>query len=300
MQSLRRVGILRGGEHDYESSLYRGGNILSHIQESLSHKWKPYDILIDRRGVWHLRGLPIEPAALARQIDAVWSEAHPTYRETLRSFSIPTVGHGLFSHGLRESREMLKEHINKMEGIKMPRRIILPLYQEDIDGPRDKYAVSKAREIHSKFGAPWLVKSLSGNSLMAPHVANTFPGLVDAIYDGVLHQTSIIAEELIPGREVTMHSLGSFRGQNPYIFTPNGLVREEKEKLISFAKSLHSHIGAEYYSKLDFILHPRFGIYLYDINFSPDFSPDSDFSRHCENVGAKPHHIIEHILERVI
>jgi len=59
----KRVGILRGGlkEH-YSSSLRKGGEIISYISENLADKYKPYDILVDKDGKWHLNGVPIDPS----------------------------------------------------------------------------------------------------------------------------------------------------------------------------------------------------------------------------------------------
>ena len=48
----------------------------------------------------------------------------------------------------------------KSVGVQMPRSMVLPVYQKDFDGPRERYAIKKAKEVHEKFGAPWMVKSL--------------------------------------------------------------------------------------------------------------------------------------------
>ena len=132
---MKRVGILRGGQGDhYEISLKKGGNIFSHIYEYLSHKWKPVDIFVDKEGIWHLGGKPVTLSQLLHQIDVVWNESHPSLGHEISRLGIPVVGPSLFSHGIRGSRRMLEEHIRKMEGIKMPRHIIFPVYQEDMDG----------------------------------------------------------------------------------------------------------------------------------------------------------------------
>ena len=63
------VGVLRGGtSREYNLSLKTGGAILSALPEN---KYDTRDILVDKKGVWHSRGIPMEaPRALA-QIDIV-------------------------------------------------------------------------------------------------------------------------------------------------------------------------------------------------------------------------------------
>ena len=64
--SQLRVGILRGGpSSEYEVSLLTGASIL----KALPEKYKKEDILITKDGVWHLRGIPIDPLNLANHLD---------------------------------------------------------------------------------------------------------------------------------------------------------------------------------------------------------------------------------------
>src|SRR3989344_2105473 len=167
---MKKVGILRGGSVDsYESSLFNGGEVISYILENLGDKYTPVDILIDREGLWHLGGLPIAPADLAHRVDVVWNLSDPRLNNILESFSIRTVGAPPFSSFVGGSREMLREHMKKI-GINLPRHIILPQYQRDIDGPRNRYAIKKAKEVFEKFGAPWVVKSFPEDPTMGVHV----------------------------------------------------------------------------------------------------------------------------------
>ena len=297
---MKKVGILRGGEGEhYESSLREGGEVLAHILENLSDKYKPVDILVDKNGVWHLQGVPITPASLMHQVDVVWDTSHPSHSAILENFSIPHVGAGHFSRVLEESRAMLEEHMKGI-GVNMPRHIILSLYQEDFDGPKGKYAIKKAKEVHAKFGAPWMVKSLTPDLSIGVHVANTFPELINAIEDVVAHERSILVEELIAGKEASMHSVSGFRNEDIYIFPPLGMSTQEKDKLINLAKDLHVHLCANHYLNSQFVLHPKRGIFLTAIDFSPNLKKDSAFHQACQSVGAKMHQVIEHILERAL
>ncbi len=300
---IKRVGILRGGaEEGYEKSIRDGGVILSHVRENLSDSWKPMDILIDKDGVWHLGGVPILPVDLMHKIDVAWNMVHSSMSGILSDIGVSYVGVGTFSHILFNNKEVLAKHLESI-GVKMPRHIVLPLYQEDFDGPKDKYAFRKAQEIHAKFPAPWIVRSYTDEPNMGVHVTKTFPELEKAIEDGVAHRRSILVEELIYGKEASMHSISGFRGKDIYVFPfqiKSVFTNTEKEKLHNLTRGLHDHLGARHYLNLNFIVHPRQGVYLTSINFSPDMSPESHFSKSCESASAKAHHVIEHILENAL
>ncbi len=297
----KRVGILRGGTGGYYfSSLSRGGDIISHILENLSDKYKVFDILIDKQGVWHINGLPIIPADLMHKVDLVWNVAHPNVSVTLESLAIPNISTSSFSNALENSKQMLKKHMKDI-GINIPRHLILPVFQKDFDGPREKYAIKKAKEVHEKFSGPWIVKSLTNDSDMGVHFAKTFGELVGAIDDGVAHQTGILIEEFIPGKVSSVHCLPNFRGQEFYVFSPvnvfGNLSSVEKEKLIALVKDLHNHVGIKHYLKSNFVLNKRGKAYLLDFESMPNLKPFSNFAQACEKVGAKMHHVVEHMLE---
>jgi len=323
--SQKRIGIARGGTgNNYTSSLKKGGEIISYLLENLSDKYKPIDILIDKQGVWHLGGRPITPANLVHKVDIVWNVTHPSISRTLNHFSIPNICVSSFSHTLRNSKDMLREHMQKL-GVAMPRHILIPAYFADIDarpptlersdsgrGPRETrldshqarqgYVIKKAKEVHAKFASPWIVKSFTPDANMGIHLAKTFDELVGAIEDGVNHNKSILVEEFISGKVASLHSVSHFRNEEIYIFPPvnvfGSLSQGDKEKLSLIVKDLHHHIDARHYLKSDFILHPRGKIYLLDFESHPNLKSHSHFSQACESVGAKMHHVVEHILER--
>ncbi|MFA5791477.1 MAG: hypothetical protein WC884_00350 [Candidatus Paceibacterota bacterium] len=299
----KRIGILRGGTGDnYHSSLQKGGEIISYILENLSDKYKVIDILVDKNNIWHCNGLPINPADLIHKVDIVWNVTHSKFSHILNSLSILNISMGSFPSSLENSKDLLREHIKEI-GLEMPRSIVLPLYQKDFDGDKNKYAIKKAKEIHAKFSSPWIVKSFTTDSNMGIHLAKTFNELVGAIEDGVNHEKSILVEEFITGKVASIHSVPYFRNEEIYTF-PLGnaygiFSNEEKNKLAFLAKDLYKHIGVKHYLKIDFILTKNGKVYLLQIDGIPDLKQDSHFSQVCESVGAKMHHVVEHILNKV-
>lgn len=310
-KNKKRVGVLRGGDGDhYETSIRQGGEIISHIAENLGDDWKVFDILIDKDNVWHLNGMPVEPAKLSEKVDVVWNASHHSLTNILENLFMPCAGAPAFSGALSESRQMLERHMKEI-GIKMPRHILLPKYQPDFDGPKDKYIIKKARAVFEKFGAPWIVKSFIPNRNMGIHLAKTYGELIEAIADGVHHGGSILIEEFILGKVASTHSVSNFRTdliprkvlqghtKDVYVFPLiENLTEGEKEKLTEQAKNIFHHINAENYLQSNFVINPHRGIFLTHISFLPDLKDGSHFHQSCDSVGAKMHHIIEHILNR--
>src|SRR3989338_7805591 len=68
------VGILRGGtSREYNLSLKTGAAMLSALPEE---KYDARDILVDKNGVWHSRGIPIDSSRALAQIDVVINGLH--------------------------------------------------------------------------------------------------------------------------------------------------------------------------------------------------------------------------------
>jgi len=311
----KRVGILRGGagEH-YHASLRKGGEVISYLSENLGEKYKPLDIFVDKEGVWHLAGWPIKLSDLMHRVDIVWNVAHANFSHSLDSLAIPHVSSAPFFSALKESKELLREHMKKV-GVALPRSIVLPSYQKDFDLPsprlrqgtaaqqKKEYAIRKAKEIHEKFGAPWIVKSITLDKNMGIHLAKTFSELVSAIEDGVAHEQSIIVEEFITGKVDALHTVSGFRDEDVYVFPlgqGNIFSDAEKEKLSVLARDLHQHLSAGHYLKCDFLITPRGKVYLLEFENTPDLREGSHLSTVCGHAGAKLPEVVEHMLERTL
>ncbi|HNW71769.1 MAG TPA: hypothetical protein PKZ36_02280 [Candidatus Paceibacterota bacterium] len=295
-----KVGVLRGGtDKFYEDSLQDGGEVITNLSKYLGSNWKVFDILIDKKGVWHFAGLPIKPTELAHKVDVIWNTSSSEFSQILKNLGIPYFGLKSFSESLCNSKQMLKEHMEKI-GVNMPRHLILSPYKCDIDGPRERYSIKKAKEVFEKFGAPWTIQSLTTNSNMAIHVANTFPELVDAIEDGVSQGVGLLVEECIKGREAQVHILPGFRGENIYTFPVGNFRKDEKEKIDLLSRKILNHVGSQYYLKTNFKLDNKGKIYFIGLELMPSLKTESHFYSSCESVGVKQHQIVEHILKRVL
>ena len=121
--ATHRVGVIRGGpSSEYEVSLKTGGSVLQYLPE----QYEGHDILIDRRGQWHLGGLPTTPARAARQVDVIFNAMHGEYGEDgkvqnlLDQLGVPYTGSGTFASAVGMNKALAK-NVFKQNGLKTGR-----------------------------------------------------------------------------------------------------------------------------------------------------------------------------------
>ncbi len=326
-----KVGVIRGGisgEHDV--SLASGAQVLSHLRgDKMNNRYTPVDIFIDRGGVWHINGIPTNLDKIVNKVDVIVNALHGDYGEDgkvqqeLEQWGIPYTGSGPFASALGYNKLLAKQEFEKL-GIKTPRHILFSAYQEDFDGPRDKYATQKAREVWGRFSPPWIVKPLTGGSSMGVFVCKTFQSLVDAFKVGVNEKVSVLVEEFINGKEATVGVIDNFRNKKVYTLPPieiripktstffdndikyNGqsqeicpgnFTEEEKKELERLAALIHSGLDLSHYSRSDFIIHPNRGIYALEVNTLPGLTSESLMPKALSAVGSTMPEFIEHIIK---
>ena len=127
---------------------------------------------------------------------------------------------------------------------------------------------------------------------------------MDKLAEAINGKDKIIVEEFIVGKVASVHSVSDFRGEDIYAFPPvnvfGDISADEKRKITNIARNLHNHIGVKHYLKSSFVLNKRGQVYLLSIDSAPNLKPNSTFHQVCESVGAKAHHVVEHILEKAM
>ena len=304
-----RVGILRGGVGGgYDESLKHGSDMIAHVIEYLYPKYRPVDIFIDREGAWHAGGVAVSPADLARKVDLIYNTIGGEMHQTLNDLSVPFVGNSAFADLLHKDRSALHKHMRN-SGVKVPRRVVFPVFQSDLDGNENSFAMRKAKEVHEKFPGPWFVYPLRKNKNVATHTAKTFPDLIGAIEDVADHGESIVVEELIPGRKSIARVIPGFRGHDLYhlpIFfedetdtiNKTKITKDEEEEILSIAKDLLHLLDAKHYLEVHFVHNKNTGVHLVDVSLVPDLAEDSSLSDSLEHLGLKNSHILSHILDQ--
>lgn len=329
-----RVGVVRGGvSPEYNVSLQTGGNVLSHLRgPRLSHKYKAIDILIDNDGIWHINGLPVDENSLKDRVDVVFNALHGDYGEdgkiqqVFDNLSIPYTGSGAFASALGYNKVLSKERFAQY-GIKTPKHMLFPVYNEDTDGDIVHYARYCALHVARNMPPSWIVKPVASGSSVGIHVCKTTHDLVDVFIEYANNQTSALVEELINGKEATVAVVEGFRGQEYYSLPPieiripkkksffdydakyTGISKEicpgnfspdEKIELEHLARLIHKGLGLSHYSRSDFMIHPTKGIYALEVNTLPGLTDESLTPKALYAVGSNMAEFIDHILELAI
>jgi len=327
-----KVGVIRGGlSNEYDVSLATGANVLSHLRTDPMNamKYKVYDILIDKDGVWHMNGLPTSMEKLAHNIDVIVNALHGEYGEDgkvqqiLEQFGIPYTGSGILPSALSYNKALAKQEFKRL-GIKTPNHFVLPSYQSDIDGNRENYAQKKAGEVFRKLSPPWIVKPLTGGSSLGIHVCKTMPDLIKVFENSETVNVSMIVEELITGKEATVGVIENFRNKEHYILPsieirppqesvffdydakysgssdeicPGNFSSEEKKELERLAEMIHKGLNLSHYSRSDFIVTPKRGIYALEVNTLPGLTEESLVPKSLSAVGVHMPEFIDHLIE---
>ena len=329
-----KVGVIRGGvSPEYNVSLKTGANVLSHLRgDILGKKYKAVDIFIDREGVWHINGVPTEISNLSHKVDVIFNALHGDYGEDgkvqqeLEQWGIPYTGSGPLASAIGYNKLLSKEAFARL-GINTPKHILFPAYLEDMDGPKSEYAQKKAHEVLRQLPPPWIVKPLTGGSSMGMHVCKTFDDLIFAFNTGVNEKVSVLVEELIEGKEATVSVLDKFRNKKVYALPPieiriskdkkffdyeskytgvsqkicpANFTSEEKRELERLAELIHSGMNLSNYSKSDFIVHPRKGIYALEVNTLPGLTNECPTLQALYAVGSSMPEFLDHILKLTI
>jgi D-alanine-D-alanine ligase len=159
---------------------------------------------------------------------------------------------------------------------------------------------------------------------MGVHVCKIFQDLVDAFEEGMSQKVGVLVEEFIKGKEATVGVINNFRGKDVYSLPPieiripktstffdndvkyNGqsqeicpgnFTEEEKMELERLAALIHTGLDLSHYSRSDFIVHPKRGIFALEVNTLPGLTGESLMPKALNAVGSNLPEFIEHIIK---
>ena len=294
--------VLRGGPSpDHTASLQSGQVVLDTLfQRPGTHK----DIYIDRNGIWHDRGRPVNPEHCLRLVDVVFNALHGEYGEdgtvqrVLEQYHIPFTGSHNLSAFLASHKALAKE-IALEEHIPTPKYI---LHEAE-----DNMEESIAAAIRS-LGLPLAVKSVFGEGSHYVRIASTKDEALYALNELSPHGP-VLLEEYITGKEISLFIVEGFRGVPFYTFPavevlyrnnewmsecPGNVTKEEYEILSTTAQKIFSTLQLRHYAKIDFILTPHI-IYFLEANALPKLHKKSLFTKALASVGAQHDEFIDHL-----
>ncbi|MEK7622165.1 MAG: hypothetical protein AAB415_03215 [Patescibacteria group bacterium] len=300
-----RVGVLRGGaSHDYRASLAMGAAVLKHLPAT----YQGNDILIDRSGVWHWKGVPASPSLVARQVDVFWNVLSAAAGDTspvsgiLNQLGLPYTGSEMAVAALGGNRILAKE-VFRRAGFRVPSEIVFKVVAD-----QSFKVAAAAREVFDRISPPWVVKPASGGSVTSFALAKTFAQLVAALEVAKKLSRSILVEPYLRGCQAVCGVVDTFRGQTTYALPPVELGSdnqtgicpanfgaEEKREIETLAIAAHRALSLRHYSCSIFVLTAQ-GIYLLETNSSPSLTHDSHLPRALAAVGCPYPHFLDHVL----
>jgi len=120
---MQRIGILRGGvSPEYDISLKTGANVQRALHDA---GLEAVDMLLDKDGVLHIKGIPTDLESAKSQVDVVWNALHGSFgedgqiQELLDQYGIPYTGSSSDTSQLAFNKQTAKEQAKEL-GIDTP------------------------------------------------------------------------------------------------------------------------------------------------------------------------------------
>jgi len=316
-----RIGVVRGGpSSEYEISLRTGAAVLDALDKE---KYEPLDIVISKAGVWHLHGLEIRPHEVVGRVDVIFNALHGYYGEDgkiqslLEAHSIPFTGSDSLSSAIAMNKILSKEYFRRA-GLKTPMHVL-------IEGGTAKKEINAGKAYllaHSRFPLPYIVKPISAGSSIGISMVKSRNDFTLALHKAFEFDHSVMIEEYIPGIEANVCVIEGYRGKDLYVLPPveirpigrnifdydakyegnsNEIVPATfspsiKTELERLAVAAHTALGLRHYSRSDFIISPRRGIYILEANTLPGLTKESIMPKALKSVGSSLSELAEHLI----
>ena len=81
---------------------------------------------------------------------------------------------------------------------------------------------------------------------------------------------------------------------------PGNFTESEKKEIENMAIQAHKALGLSHYSRSDFIIHPKRGIFILESNTLPGLTEESLLPKALKAVGASVSHFLDHVIELAI
>ncbi|MEI6528445.1 MAG: D-alanine--D-alanine ligase [bacterium] len=312
-----KVAVLRGGpSSEYEVSLKTGKSVLDNLPEH----YEAFDIFIDKEGVWHYSGKPVSHSQVFKMVDIVFNALHGAYGEDgtvqkiLDQFDMPYTGSGSLASAIGMNKALTKNIYDSF-------KIKTPIYT--LVGKDNNISLEAAR-LFKTFPMPAVVKPHNSGSSVGISIAKTLPELENAIYKALDYSDTVIIEEFIAGKEATCGVVENFRNEEIYSLLPveirkpdaslffdyeakysgqsqeicpGNFTAEEKKIIQEMAAEAHKALGLSHYSRSDFIVNPRRGIYILETNTLPGLTSESLLPKSLQAIGCSFPQFLDHLIK---
>lgn len=316
---MKRVGILRGGvSPEYHISLQTGAN----VQRALADAgFEAIDMLLDKDGVLHIKGVPADLEKVQASVDTVWNALHGEFGEDgqvqrlLEHYGISYTGSGTLASALAFNKQMAKDTVKTLGVNTPPSLLIMP------DGNESVSEITA--RIYKTMAPPWILKPLSGGGSVRAYFAFTPLELSQFVDDSVGHAAPFLIEQYIDGREAAVGIINDFRTQSEYVLpvmeiqspkrnvlshsmrtgeeeyatSTGSFTSDERKELGDLAKKLHSAFDAQDYSQSEFIIDNRGKIWFIEIDTQPHLTKNAPFLRALDAVGSSLQEFVQSTLK---
>jgi D-alanine-D-alanine ligase len=315
--SKKKVGVLRGGpSSEYDVSLKSGKSVI----DGLADRYEVLDIYIDKEGIWHYLGIPVKPERIFKMVDVIFNALHGAYGEDgtvqklLDYFKIPYTGSTALASAVGMNK-VLSKNVYKNHNIKTPLHTTIS---------KENNSPTEILRIFKTFPMPAVVKPVNGGSSVGTAIAKTLADLELAITDALKYSDQAIIEEFIAGKEATCGVVDNFRNENVYALLPveirkptdsaffdynakySGQSQEicpgnftevEKRMVQQMAQEAHKTLGLRHYSRSDFIIHPKRGVYILETNTLPGLTGESLMPKSLAAIGCSLPDFLDHLIK---
>ncbi|MDB5188867.1 MAG: ddlA [Candidatus Nomurabacteria bacterium] len=316
---MQRIGILRGGvSEEYDLSLKTGANVQRALHDA---GLEAVDMLLDKEGVLHIKGIPADMEDAKQSVDKVWNALHGSFGEDgqiqalLDINAIPYTGAPFQTAELAFDKQRAKNHAKAL-GIDTPQSILII--------PEGNESVSEvSQRIYKTMAPPWVLKPLSGGASLRTYFAFTPLDLAQFVEESIHNHEPFLAEQYIYGREAAVGVIDHFRNQETYalpvveVQSPSrgilsnemrngeedyarlhgGFSADERDTLSELAKRLHKHFGAKDYSQSEFIVDKRGKPWFIELDTHPHLTNNAPFLVALDAVGATLQEFVKSVVE---
>lgn len=320
---MKRVGVLLGGpSSEHEVSILSGLNVVRALKGHARYEAVP--IFISQNGAWLFGDKRewLSPSEAIARIDIMFNALHGEYGEDgtvqniLEHHRIPYTG----SHALPSAVAMNKEMAGQIflrEGLRVPKSVVL--------GPGNM----DTRTILALSSPPWIIKPRSRGSSVGVSKVAIHADIPAALKKAFATDSHVIAQEYIPGREITCGVLEDFNGKPLFALAPIEIVPPPEAQFFDYqvkyngktqeicpaefygamlariqetALRAHEALGLRHYSRTDMIIKssektrraPE--IYVLEVNTLPGLTSESLLPRAARHAGLEFPALIEHLL----
>ncbi|MCK5285816.1 MAG: D-alanine--D-alanine ligase [Candidatus Pacebacteria bacterium] len=308
----KKIIVLRGGpSSEYEVSMKTGTSILEALSDE---KYDISDVAITKDNKWFLDGVEKTPSEILKKCDLVFNALHGEYGEDgklqkfLDTFGVPYTGSKNIPSALAMNKILAKKEYQKAD-IKTPIHLEIE---------KDNFSIA---EIFKTFPMPAVIKPIGLGSSVGVSIVQTGIELDKVLQDVFEYSDKAMIEEYIEGKEATCGVIDNFRGEEVYTLLPVEIIPEsgffdyeskygggtqeicpgnfseaEKKEIQDLAKKAHQTLGLRDYSRSDFIISPKRGIYILETNSLPGLTKESLFPKSLDAIGSNLEEFVEHLI----